>query len=277
MRYTNVLRIQNHLLRLSSLILIALALGFLLDTRILTAQESPPAIGGMWSTTVTAIEHPDWTVEDLFACNCTSETYDYLRELLLPENDHMSALEIEEAIRDYNRLAIRDLFTQEQIDYLAIYDHADDPSIQCEYFGVFRTILHNDPILIEQNQDQIIIRPEDLAADRVVYMDGRGYPENGPLTAIGHSIGWYEGSTLVIDTANISASIAEDALNIHNADNARTIERYTLSEDGKRLHGQFTLIDPVMFQEPLVLERTRIFTPEVNLIDAPCESISGEM
>ena len=53
--------------------------------------------------------------------------------------------------------------------------------------------------------------------------------------------------------------------------------RYTLSEDGKRLHGQFTLIDPVMFQEPLVLERTRIFTPEVNLIDAPCESISGEM
>ncbi len=277
MRYTNVLRIQNHLLRLSSLILIALALGFLLDTRILTAQESPPAIGGMWSTTVTAIEHPDWTVEDLFACNCTSETYDYLRELLLPENDHMSALEIEEAIRDYNRLAIRDLFTQEQIDYLAIYDHADDPSIQCEYFGVFRTILHNDPILIEQNQDQIIIRPEDLAADRVVYMDGRGHPENGPLTAIGHSIGWYEGSTLVIDTANISASIAEDALNIHNADNARTIERYKLSEDGKRQHGQFTLIDPVMFQEPLVLERTRIFTPEVNLIDAPCESISGEM
>lgn len=40
----------------------------------------------------------------------------------------MSALEIQEAVRDYNRLAIRDLFTQEQIDYLAIYDHADDPS-----------------------------------------------------------------------------------------------------------------------------------------------------
>ncbi|MBH98313.1 MAG: hypothetical protein CMM56_07650 [Rhodospirillaceae bacterium] len=258
-------------------LLVILTLGILLSFRFALGQDSPPNIGGVWSTTVTAIDHPNWSVEELFACNCTSETYEYLDELLMPENDHLSALEIEEAISTYNRAAIRELYTQEQIDYLAVFDHADDPSIQCELFGVFRTILHNDPILIEQSQDQIIIRPEDLAADRIIYMDGRGHPENGPLSAIGHSIGWYEGNTLVIETANISANIAEDALNIHNADNARTIERYTLSEDGTRLHGQFTLIDPIMFSEPLVLERTRVFTPEVELLDAPCESISGEM
>jgi hypothetical protein len=36
------------------------------------------------------------------------------------------------------------------------------------------------------------------------------------------------------------------------------------------------LIDPAMFREPLVLERTRLFTPEVDLLDASCESISGQ-
>ena len=241
-------------------------------------QEAPPlALGGMWSTTVTAIQHPGWTIQDLFACNCTEETYELLEELLLPENDHMSADEIQRALSNHNRAAIQELFTDTQREYLAGYDHADDPSIQCEYFGTFRTILHNDPILIDQNEVRIILRTEDMASDRIIYVDGRDHPENGPLSPLGHSIGWYEGSTLVVDTANVAANIAEDALNIHNADYASSIERYTLSEDGQRLHMQFTLIDPVMFQEPLVLERTRIFTPDVDLLDAPCESISGEL
>ena len=242
-----------------------------------TQEAPPPALGGMWSTTVTAIQHPGWTIQDLFACNCTEETYELLEELLLPENDHMSADEIQRALSNHNRAAIQELFTDTQREYLAGYDHADDPSIQCEYFGTFRTILHNDPILIDQNEVRIILRTEDMASDRIIYVDGRDHPENGPLSPLGHSIGWYEGSTLVVDTVNVAANIAEDALNIHNADYASSIERYTLSEDGQRLHMQFTLIDPVMFQEPLVLERTRIFTPDVDLLDAPCESISGEL
>ena len=39
---------------------------------------------------------------------------------------------------------------------------------------------------------------------------------------------------------------------------------------------QFTLADPVMYQEPLTFERTRLFTPEVSLEDAECEAISGQ-
>jgi len=231
----------------------------------------------MWSTTVTAVAHPDWTIEDLFACNCTPETYEYLHELLLPENDHLSAEEIQQALRAHNRAAIQDLFTETAREYLSVYDHADDPSIQCEYFGVFRTVLHNDPLLLEQNEERIVIRTEDMASDRIIYMDGRSHPEDGPLSPLGHSIGWFEGSTLVVDTVNVGANVAEDGLNIHNADHASSIERYTLSEDGRRLHMQFALTDPVMFREPLVLERTRLFTPDVDLLDAPCESISGEL
>ena len=256
----------------------AVVCGWLISgARFAAAQQAPPALGGMWSTTVTAVQHPDWTVEELFACNCTPETYGLLDELLAPENDHLSAEEIQDALSDHNRAAIRDLLTEAGTAYLARYDHADDPSIQCEYFGAFRTILHNDPIRIEQTEERIVIRTEDMASDRIVYMDGRGHPENGPLTPLGHSIGWYEGSTLVIDTANVAANVAEDNLNIHNADNARSVERYTLSADGRRLHMQFTLIDPVTYREPLVLERTRIFTPEVELLDAPCEAISGQI
>ena len=249
---------------------------FVLGTRVVVAQQGVSDLSGMWSTTVTAIEHPDWTIADLFACNCTPETYEYLEELLLPENDYLEAEEIQDALRDHNQAAIQGLFTDVAREYVSAYDHADDPSIQCEYFGVFRTVLHNDPVRIEQNEERIVIRTEDMASDRIIYMDGRGHPEDGQLSALGHSIGWYEGSTLVVDTVDVTANVAEDGLNIHNADGASSIERYTLSDDGRRLHMQFILTDPVMFREPLVLERTRIFTPEVDLLDAPCESISGE-
>ena len=241
------------------------------------AQETPPALAGVWSTTVTAIEHPDWTIEEIFACNCLPESYEYLSELLGPGNDHLSAAEIQSAVRAFNDQAIADRFTDAAAAYTAAWDPADDPSIQCEYFGAFRTVLHNDPILIEQYEDRVVIQPEDMASDRTIYMDGRDHPANGPKTATGHSIGWYEGRTLVVETVDLTANIAEDNLAIHNSDQATSIERYTLSEDGTRLRLQFTLSDPVMYREPLTFERTRLFTPGVSLEDALCEAISGQI
>ena len=249
-----------------------------LSVRFSEAQEVlPSAFEGIWSTTVTAITHPDWTIDDLFACNCTRETYEYLDQLLHdPANNHLSAADIQQAIRERNLAGITGLFTETAKEYALTYDHADDPSIQCEYFGAFRTVLHNDPILIEQYEDHISIKGEDMTSDRIIYTDGRSHPENEAPSPLGHSIGWYEGSTLIVETINVSANIAEDNLPIHNSDEARSVERYTRSEDGSRLHMEFTLIDPVMFNEPLILERTRLLTPEVDLLDAPCESISGE-
>ncbi len=239
-------------------------------------QETPPALAGVWSTTVTAIEHPGWTIEEIFACNCLPESYEYLSELLGPENDHLSAAEIQSAVRAFNDQAIADRFTDAAAAYTEAWDPADDPSIQCEYFGAFRTILHNDPILIEQHEDRVAIKPEDMASDRTIHMDGRDHPASGPKSGTGHSIGWYEGRTLVVETVDVAANIAEDNLAIHNSDQASSMERYTLSEDGTRLHMQFTLTDPMMYYEPLTFERTRLFTPEVSLEDAPCEAISGQ-
>jgi len=239
------------------------------------AAAQPP-IAGMWSTTTTAIERPEWTIEELFACNCTPDTYDYIRELLAPEHDDMSAAQIRSAVIEHNHRSIEALMTDFGREYAESYDLANDPAIQCEYFGAFRTILHNDPVLIESHADRIVIKGEDMASDRVIYMDGRSHPQGEAPTPLGHSVGRFEGSTLIVETVNVAANIAEDNLAIHNADNARSIERYTLSDDGSRLHTELTVIDPVMFKEPLVLRHVRLATPDVKLEDAPCESISGQ-
>lgn len=239
-------------------------------------DEQRPDLDGIWNGTVTSTEHPLWTVPELFQCNCTPEAYDYLNELLSsPAYDHMSAENIIDEVARFNSEQISALFTEEARAYAEAFDHADDPAIRCEYFGAFRTIMHNDPILIEQTDERIVIYPEDMASDRTIYMDGRPHPDN-VLSPLGHSIGWYEGNTLVIETVGVSAAMADDNLSIHNTDGARSIERYTISDDGTHLAMEFTIFDPNTFTEPLTLKRTRIFTPEVSLEDAPCESISGQ-
>ncbi len=53
----------------------------------------------------------------------------------------------------------------------------------------------------------MILRFEWMDVQRVVYLNQREHPKNGPRTSLGHSIGRFEGDTLVIETANYSAGV----------------------------------------------------------------------
>ena len=243
------------------------------------AQDTRPVdLSGIWSTnSLDTLEHPAWDIEGQFSCRCATETYQHLQSLLYdPANDHLSAQEIIEALEAHTSQVIADRLTDTGRAVGLAFDLADDPAIRCERFGVFRTILHSDPIEFEAYDDRIIIRGEDLTVDRTVYMDGRSHPDGGQKSAAGHSIGWYEGRTLVVETVDVTSNLADDQLAIHNSNQARSIERYTVSSDGSRLDVSFTLYDPVMLREPLTIERPRVLTPDVELERPPCEAISGQ-
>ena len=48
--------------------------------------------------------------------------------------------------------------------------------------------------------DRVILRNEFLDVYREVWTDGREHPADGEYTLQGHSIGWWEDDTLVVDT-----------------------------------------------------------------------------
>jgi hypothetical protein len=80
-----------------------------------------------------------------------------------------------------------------------------------------------------------------------------------------------------VETVDVIPNLADDLLAVHNSDQARSIERYTVSsDDERRLEVKFTLYDPVMLREPLTIERPRVLTPDVELDRSPCEVISGQ-
>ena len=257
----------------------AIALALLLASASAYVQEAPPVdLTGVWSpNSLDTLQNPAWDLIGLLSCRCAAESYDYLQELLDdPENDHLSGQDLIRMFEEHTQQVVHDRLSDLGRETAANYDLADDPAIQCERFGAFRTILHSDPIEFEMHDDRIEVRGEDLSVDRTVYMDGRGHPEDMPKTTVGHAIGWWEGETLVIETVGVTANLMDDGLAIHNSDQARGVERYTLGPDGRTLDMTFTMHDPVMLNASLTIRRPRVLTPDVELDRAPCESISGQ-
>jgi hypothetical protein len=86
---------------------------------------------------------------------------------------------------------------------------------------------------------------------RRIYTDGRGHPADGELTFHGHSIGRWEGDTLVVETVNIKPQTMfaiSEAAGTPNNGGVRIIERIHLAEPD-------ILADDLEIEAPHVLTR----------------------
>jgi hypothetical protein len=110
----------------------------------------------------------------------------------------------------------------------------------------------------------------DAGAHRVVYMEGRKHPPDLLPTWWGHSIGWFEGETLVIDTVGYNDKFWFDSRGTPHTEQLHTIERWTRINYGT-LVNDFTLDDPGAFSRPVQLKFTaRHVRPDVDLMEFIC-------
>jgi hypothetical protein len=61
---------------------------------------------------------------------------------------------------------------------------------------------------------------------RTVYMDGRSHPDNLSPSNYGHSIGWWDGDTLVIDTVGYNEDFWLDRSGLPHTEQLHTVERF---------------------------------------------------
>lgn len=62
---------------------------------------------------------------------------------------------------------------------------------------------------------------------RTVYLDGRPHPANFSPSSRGHSIGHWEGDTLIVDTVGFNEKVWIDNLGMPTTDRLHTIEKFT--------------------------------------------------
>jgi hypothetical protein len=115
---------------------------------------------------------------------------------------------------------------------------------------------------------------------RRVFMDGRPHPaEILELQYNGHSIGHWEGKTLVIDTIGLRTdTIIEPGL--PHSDKLQVVERWTETKPGV-IEDEVTLIDPVAFTAPW--KKTWVFghmpkdDEQYDFLDFTCENNRSHM
>ena len=94
---------------------------------------------------------------------------------------------------------------------VAAYDpFKDDPTFRCDPVAIRRVWgAPGTPLEIVRSGDDVVLHHEWMDVRRVVHMNMKDHPKNGPRSSLGHSIGHMEGDTLVIETANYSKGRAE--------------------------------------------------------------------
>ncbi len=84
---------------------------------------------------------------------------------------------------------------------------------------------------------------------RTIYMDGRKHPANLSPSYYGHSIGWWEGDTLVVDSRGFNESFWLDRGASPHTEQMHTIERFTRT-DSNAMRYELTVDDPGAYTQP---------------------------
>ena len=127
-----------------------------------------------------------------------------------------------------------------------------DPEGFCLPPGGPRSMGTPYPAEIIQNRDRIFVIFEGGGhVWREIHMDGRAHPEGDELnpTYFGHSVGHWEGDTLVIDTVGYNEKTWLDFGGYMHSDQLHTVER--ISRPFKEvLHYEATIDDPGAYSRP---------------------------
>lgn len=143
---------------------------------------------------------------------------------------------------------------------VAAYDPLrDDPTFRCDPVAIRRVWgAPGTPLEIVREGGNVVLRHEWMDVERVVHLDMTTHPASGPRTSLGHSIGHFEGDTLVIETANYSAGVLNQYVEqpgqptrglLHSAA-LTTVERLHLDPQRQRLVVEMDHRDPEFFTQP---------------------------
>jgi hypothetical protein len=135
------------------------------------------------------------------------------------------------------------------------------------YFG--QIITGPLPVEILQSDKRVTLLYENDHEVRRIFMDGRHHPKDLDPTTMGHSIGWWEGKTLVIETVGLRAGWFRPE-GVPYTDHARVRERLTLDDSGNKIHVALTLEDPEYYSTPVDVTRELTRMPDGEILEDLC-------
>jgi hypothetical protein len=144
------------------------------------------------------------------------------------------------------------------------------PALACQSSAAPFFMFVPDVKRIATDGDVIRIVGDYEGAERVVHMS-RSDHDGAEPSAQGHSIGRWEGETLVIDTTHFADHRMAHAFGVPSGAQKHLVERLALSEDGLRVVYHFELSDPEFLAKPIVGDAEWAHRPDLELSPETCE------
>jgi hypothetical protein len=142
-----------------------------------------------------------------------------------------------------------------------------DPTTYCFPPGPTRAVLGSPaPFEILQLPNRLVILDEVSNGVRQIFLDGRGHPEGWPFGWMGHSIGKWDGETLLADTVALNDKTWLDIAGTPHSDVLHLVERIRrVNHD--TLEIEFLFDDPKAFTKPWGTKRLYQLKPDWNILE----------
>ena len=135
-------------------------------------------------------------------------------------------------------------------------DLLDPHIVACAPPGLPRVTGQSRPFQIIQTAAQIVIIFEWGHWVQSIWTDGRGHPKDVDAAWMGHSIGYWDGDTLVVDTVGFHEDILIDRNGVHpGSESLHVVERFRLL-DQNTLRLDMTFEDPQIYVKPWMKQLT---------------------
>jgi uncharacterized protein DUF6152 len=121
----------------------------------------------------------------------------------------------------------------------------------CVPLGAPALMLYPVADTITVQKDRVVMKVDWMDSERVVYTDGRKHPPASETFLQGHSVGRFEGTTLVVETTNFKENAMGLSMALPGSTQKKLVERFALGDDRKTLVYSGVLEDPIYLSQPV--------------------------
>jgi hypothetical protein len=148
-----------------------------------------------------------------------------------------------------------------------------EPHTRCKPSGVARQFLTPYGAEIVEMRDIKRVFIFDIGGPhtyRTIFLDGRRHPNPLPRSYYGHSIGRWEGDTLIVDTTGYNEGFWMDRRGTPHTDQLRTVERFTRT-DSRTIKYELTIDDPGAYTSPWTTTLNLVWEDGTELFEYVCQ------
>jgi hypothetical protein len=154
----------------------------------------------------------------------------------------------------------------------ADFKREDNPRFHCETTSVIFDWTFDGPVdRISQNKDTIVLEYGQFGLKRTVYMNAKDHPAAVKPSRTGHSIGHWDGDTLVVDTTAFLPGFLNAP--VRNSDKLHVVERFSLDTAKMALTREYAATDPVYLKGEYKGSDT-IFVADATYNPGKCEELN---